>query len=431
MIHDELEEIRGDFDKLKTALLVGVYFSSSEKVLCQEHITELATLVETLSLEPVGSSLCPLKKYDSRTYIGSGKVEELAKLAEEIGADLIIFDDEISPNQQRNLEKVFKKPVLDRTEVILEIFAERAQTKEATLQVELAKIRYEMPRLKNMWTHFSRQRAGGLGGEGEKQIEIDKRILKMRLAKLEREIKEVRKQREQQRHKRMRNQVPTFAIVGYTNAGKSTLLNALTDADVLMEDKLFATLDTTTRQYTLPNNQHVLLVDTVGFIRKLPHTLVAAFKSTLEEVLYTDILIHVLDISHPMAKEHATETLKVLEELKANKKPMITVLNKMDSCPNPIIATRYKMEFQKTIVISAKEKRGFDDLFDMMMKEIATLRKVVTLKIPQSNYGLISELIEEGNLISSDYEENDVILEIEIPAELEHKTLAYTYANPV
>lgn len=428
------EEVRENIDEVKTALLVGAYFSKEDRYICEEHLNELEALIETLGLKSLSAHLCPLKKYDAATFIGSGKLEELAEYAHKLEVDVIVFDDEITPNQQKNLEKHFKKPVLDRTEVILEIFAARAQTKEATLQVELAKIKYQLPRLKRLWTHLSRQKVGGKGylkGEGEKQIEIDRRILKARIAKLDQEIKEVRKQREQQRQKRLKNKIPTFAIVGYTNVGKSTLLNALTDAGVLMEDKLFATLDTTTRQYVLPNNQHILLVDTVGFIRKLPHHLIAAFKSTLEEVLYTDILIHIIDISHPMAQEHAKETLAVLKELKANHKPMITVLNKIDLCSNPIVASRYKLEYPKTVVISAKTREGFEQLFDMMMKEISSLRRVVKLKIPQSEYGLISELMKDGKVMSSEYEENDIVMVVEIPAELEYKTLAYTCENCV
>ena len=426
------EEIREKKVELNSALIVGVYMTKEGKRVCEEHLAELDALADTMGIAVLERVPVPLKKYDAGTYIGKGKLEELCGRSIDLGVDCIIFDDEISPNQQRNLEESFKLPVLDRTEVILEIFGQRAHTKEASLQIELAKIHYQMPRLKRMWTHLSRQSGSGqVKGEGEKQIELDRRILKSRQAKLAKELKEVRKQREQQRHRRLKNRIPTFAIVGYTNAGKSTLLNALTDAEVLMEDKLFATLDTTTRQFTLPNNQHILLIDTVGFIRKLPHTLVEAFKSTLEEVCYTDILIHLIDMSHPMAREHGIETLKVLEELNAHDKPMITVLNKIDQCENPIVATRFKMEYKNTLVISAKEKKGFDELLDAMMKEISTLRKVVKLKIPQSQYRLISELTEEGKVLSTDYEEDDVILVVEIPTELEHKTLEYTCQSPV
>lgn len=421
-------EIEHIFESLKTAACIGITLSKEDKPTAEEHLKELASLAETLGLEPKEQIVVNLKNYDAATYIGSGKVQELAEKFTNEAIDVIIFDDEITPNQQKNLEQIFKKPVLDRTELILEIFADRAQTKEANLQIELAQIRYQLPRLKRMWTHLSRQRTGGKGylkGEGEKQIEIDRRILKAKIAKLEKELKEVKAHRDTQRQARLKNKIPTFAIVGYTNAGKSTLLNALTDAGVITEDKLFCTLDTTTRKFTLPNHQNILLVDTVGFIRKLPHTLVEAFKSTLEEACYTDILLHIIDVSHPMVKEHAAATFQVLKELKADKKPQIVVLNKIDALSNPLQLTRYRMEFQKSVGISAKEKKGFDDLLNLMMKEVSALRKVLHLKIPQSEYGLIAELMKQGQVIHSEYEENDILLKIEVPKELEHKVVNY------
>lgn len=421
-------EIEHIFESLKTCCCIGVTLSKEDKPVAEEHLKELESLAQTLGLETKLDVIVSLKNFDAATYIGSGKVAELAEQVEALGIDVVIFDDEISPNQQKNLEQIFKKPVIDRTELILEIFATRAQTKEAHLQIELAQIRYQLPRLKRMWTHLSRQRTGGGGylkGEGEKQIEIDRRILKAKIVKLEKELKEVRAIRETQRQQRLKTKIPTFAIVGYTNAGKSTLLNALTDAGVITEDKLFCTLDTTTRKFTLPNHQNILLVDTVGFIRKLPHTLVEAFKSTLEEVCYTDILLHILDVSHPAVKEHAAATMAVLKELKADKKPQIVVLNKIDAAANPMIVTRYRMEFQKSIGISAKEKKGFDDLLEMMMREIKALRKSFKIKIPQSEYGLIAELMKQGQVLSSEYEENDILMEIEVPKELEHKLQPY------
>jgi GTP-binding protein HflX len=420
-------EIDHDFETLNNAMLIGVYLSKEDKTAAEEQVKELASLATTYGFESKSEHLVHLRSFDVATYIGSGKVEELAKIAHDQNIDVIIFDDEISPNQQKNLEQVFKKPVIDRTELILEIFAQRAHTKEAALQIELAQIRYQLPRLKRLWTHLSRQRSGGGGmmGEGEKQIEIDRRILKARITRLEKDLLEVRAHRDTQRQARLKSKIPTFAIVGYTNAGKSTLLNALTDAGVMMEDKLFCTLDTTTRKFMLPNHQNILLVDTVGFIRKLPHTLIEAFKSTLEEVCYTDILLHIIDISHPLAKEHAKATLEVLKELKADKKPIITVLNKMDKATNPIIAAKYRLEFPKTVAISATEKTGFDDLMEIMMREIKALRKTFNLRIPQKEYALIAELMQLGQVIHSDYEENDVLLTVELPREFEHKITAF------
>lgn len=421
-----------ELSSLKNALLVGAYPSGSEKKLCEEYLDELERLCETYGFQTVAKVPCPIKKLDAGTYLGEGKIEELVKMADELKADLVIFDDEISPNQQRNLEGFFKRPVIDRTELILEVFAQRAQTREARLQVELAKIRYQLPRLRRMWTHLSRQRTSGgayLKGEGEKQIEIDRRLFRRRIQQLQKEIEEVQAQRQTQRSARMRSGIPTFAIVGYTNAGKSTLLRALTKAEVLVEDKLFATLDTTTRKFTLPNRQDILLIDTVGFIRKIPHTLVAAFKSTLEEAIHTDILLHLIDVSHPMAESQAEATHQVLEELGSTKHPIITVLNKIDECKNPAILAKLRIKYPKTVQISALHGTGFDHLLEVMVQEIARMRKVVKVRIPQSHYALVSELMREGRVIFSDYDGDDVIMQVEIPAQLEYKVQPFQYGS--
>ncbi|MGE0198426.1 MAG: GTPase HflX [Simkaniaceae bacterium] len=429
MTEDKLyEDIKYELTDLKTALLAGGYQRTAELNLCKEHLDELEALSQTYGLEVVGKEACSIRKIDPATFFGSGKVEELSQKAEDLGADIVIFDDEMSPNQQRNLEKIFKRPVIDRTELILEIFSQRAQTKEAKLQIELAKSQYQLPRLKRLWTHLSRQVASGKGflkGEGERQIELDRRIVRDRISQLKKEIEEVRHQREVQRQARVRSGIPTFAIVGYTNVGKSTLLHALTQADVLVEDKLFATLDTTTRKFSLPNHQEILLVDTVGFIRKIPHTLVAAFKSTLEEAVFTDILLHLIDVNHPLAEEHAESTYEVLRELSAKDKPIITVLNKIDLVEKRGILGRYKLKYPRVVGISALTGEGFHELMQMMMDALKALRKIVRLCIPQKDYAIISELMKEGRVISQDYEENDVLLEVEIPTALEHKVKGY------
>jgi len=419
--------------ELKTrtsALLVGAYRSTSEKGLCEENLQELHRLCDTYGLNVAKLYSCSIKKLDAGTYLGSGKLEELKAAADILNADIVIFDDEITPNQQRNLEKIFQRPVIDRTELIIEVFAQRAQTREARLQIELAKVKYQFPRLRRMWTHLSRQSATGGGGahlkgEGEKQIEIDRRLLRHRLDKLKKDLEQVAEQRHTQRSLRVRTAVPTFAIVGYTNAGKSTLLKALTQADVLIEDKLFATLDTTTRKFTLPNKQEILLIDTVGFIRKIPHTLVAAFKSTLEEAVHTDILLHLVDVSHPKAESQAEETILVLKELGAESHPIITVLNKIDQCQDPALIAKFRIKYPKVVAISALEGTGFNDLMEMMMEEVSLLRKVVSCRIPQSHYALVSELMREGRVIHSDYEENDILITIEIPSALEYKVKPY------
>jgi len=418
------EDIRYEISDLKTAFLIGCYTKSSDLMLCKEHIDELESLSNTYGFEVISKNPCPLRKVEASTYLGKGKVQELVDLAAEMKADVVIFDDEISPNQQRNLEKAFKRPVIDRTELILEIFSQRAQTREAKLQVELAKSHYQLPRLKRLWTHLSRQVASGKGflkGAGERQIELDRRMVRDRISRLKKEIEEVRHQREVQRHARIRSGIPTFAIIGYTNVGKSTLLHALTQAEVLVEDKLFATLDTTTRKFTLPNHQEILLIDTVGFIRKIPHTLVAAFKSTLEEAMYTDILLHLVDVNHPLAEEHAESTYEVLKELGAEDKPMITVLNKIDALNNKGILGRLKLKYPRVVGISAIEQIGFDELMRMMMDTIKDLRKIVKLRIPQKDYAIVSQLMDEGRLIHKEFEENDILIEIEIPVHMERK----------
>lgn len=419
----------------KRALLVSVYMNSAHEYMCNEHLLELEQLADTYGIVTVAKEACFIRKYDASTFITSGKLEELISLADKFDVDLVVFDDEISPAQQRNLEKAFGRPVVDRTEVILAVFAQRAQTKEARLQIELAQTKYQVPRLKRLWTHLSRQAGtsggggggggGYLKGEGEKQIEIDRRILKKQVERLESEIDEVKAIRETQRASRRKTGIPVFAIIGYTNAGKSTLLNALTDAKVLVEDKLFATLDTTTRKFILSTSEEVLLIDTVGFIRKLPHLLVAAFKSTLEESLYADILLHLVDVSHHMAEEQAQATTEVLKELGADKQPVITVFNKTECCEDQAMLTRLKLRYPQHVLISALHKRGFEDLQEMMISELQKRRKKVYLKIPQSEYAIVSEIIRSGNVVSQDYEENDILMHVELPLSLANKYERY------
>lgn len=414
--------------KEKKAFLVTVFKNTESKEVSREHLDELALLAETYGVTVAGKTTCVIRKYDAATYVTEGKLEELVQKAEELQADLVIFDDEIAPSQQRNLENAFKRPVMDRTGVILEVFAQRAQTKEARLQIELAKVRYQAPRLKKLWTHLSRQAGTGGGGggggggylkgEGEKQIEIDRRLLKKEIDQLNREILEVKANREMQRASRIRSEIPIFAIIGYTNAGKSTLLNALTEANVFVEDKLFATLDTTTRKFTLTNNQEILLIDTVGFIRKLPHLLVAAFKSTLEEALYADILLHVVDASHPMAEEQAETSFDVLKELNASDKPIITIMNKIDLCHDQDRLNKLLHRYPKTVGISALSHQGFGELQALMIEELSKQRKILTLKIPQSEYAKVSQIMRVGHILDQEYVENDIIMKVDIPATL-------------
>lgn len=405
------------------AFLIGAYTGGPAKQVCLDHLDELESLAETFGVTVGAKFPCPIRKIESATYLPSGKLEEIKEEIGKVNANLLIFDEEISPAQQRNLEKLLKVAVMDRTELILEIFAQRAQTKEARLQIELAQTKYEFPRLKRLWSHFSRQRASGgyLKGEGEKQIEIDRRLLKNKLEKLASQLNEVKQYRKTQSASRRRSGIPTFAIVGYTNAGKSTLLNALTEARVFVEDKLFATLDPTTRKFVLPNNQEVLITDTVGFIRKLPHTLVAAFRSTLEAALHDDVLLHLVDVSHPSAEEHAETTVKLLEELGAQKDSILTLLNKVDACTDPNRIKRLEIKYPKTIQISALNKTGFEALFHTMIQELSKRRQMVKLKIPQKEYALVALVREQGRVLYEEYDENDVLIKAEIPLSLTYR----------
>lgn len=429
-MYEKIREQTKDEIGERKALLVSVYKGTTSQEVCEEHLDELELLCITHGIEVVEKIPCYIRKYDASTFVTSGKLEELIELAKEKKVNVVVFDDEIAPSQQRNLEKAFKLPVIDRTEVILGVFAQRAHTKEAQLQVSLAQLKYQSPRLKRMWTHLSRQQAtagGGayLKGKGEKQIEIDRRLLKKRMGQLQKEIDEIKEHRQTQRSLREKSGIPVFAIVGYTNAGKSTLLNALTDAGIFVEDKLFATLDTTTRKFTLPNNQDVLLIDTVGFIRKLPHMLVAAFRSTLEEAVQADMLLHLIDISHPMAEEQAQATFEVLKELGSQEKPIITVLNKVDKCENKAMIQRMRLKYPKTVTISALKGIGFDDMIELMAEELQKRRRTVNLRIPQKDYHVVSQVVAEGNILNQEYDENDVLIKVDLSSRFIGKLTQY------
>ena len=318
--------------RTERVFLVGVELKTRDRAELRESLDELAELAQTAGAEVVSDGIQKMESLNAATFIGKGKAEEFSKFCKSNDVDTVIFDDELSPAQSRNLEKIFECKILDRTALILDIFAQRARTREGKMQIELAQLQHLLPRLTKFWGHLSRQ-AGGIGmrgGEGESQLEADRRKVGERIDKIESELDKVRRQRATQRAGRQRSNWPLASIVGYTNAGKSTLLNKLTGASVLAEDKLFATLDPTTRRLRLPTNQNVLLTDTVGFIKKLPHGLVEAFKATLEEVVQADLLLHVVDISHPQAEEQIAAVNSVLKEIGAEGKPVLMVFNKMD-----------------------------------------------------------------------------------------------------
>ncbi len=384
--------------KLERAFLIGVQTQDMAPGEGSELLGELKELVENLRLTVVDQALVNLRTPTPALLLGSGKAQELAERAKAMGADVIVFDEQLSPGQQRNWEELSQMAVIDREEVILEVFADRAHTREAVLQVALARMEYSLPRLTRAWTHLSRQRGkGALGGEGETQLEQDRRIVRDRIAHLKAELAEVVQQRGVQRRRRLRVPVPTASIVGYTNAGKSSLLNTLTGARVLAEDKLFATLDPTTRQLHLRGNHKLLVTDTVGFIRRLPHGLVEAFKATLEEVLVADFLIHVLDVSNPNVEKHHATTLSVLAELGADDKRIVTVFNKVDLATEAQLSAARHLE-RDALFVSAVTKVGLEELESRCVELIADSFGPTELLVPHERFDVIARLHELGEV---------------------------------
>jgi len=393
------------------ALLVSAYTKADEKPQAQSLLEELEELVNTLGVPVIESLLVYHRDMHAKLLLGSGKAAEIAQLAKDKEIDVIIFDNELTPAQQRNWETLSGIAVIDRQEVILDIFGKRAQTREARLQVELAQLEYSLPRLTKAWSHLGQQ-GGGIGarGEGETQLEQDKRRIRGHIDHLKRDLDAVRRQRATQRKDRKREPVPNAAIVGYTNAGKSSLLRRLTGANVLIEDKLFATLDTTTRKIALPNKQPLLLTDTVGFVRKLPHRLIEAFNATLEEAVMADFLIHLLDASQPEVMQFFNTTLSVLGELGADEKRILVVFNKIDKVIDPSVIPSLRNHFPEAVFVSVKTGKGMDELVERISNLVADDITTVELQIPQSRADLIARLHREATLVSTEYVDNDVRL---------------------
>ncbi|HUA68246.1 MAG TPA: GTPase HflX [Candidatus Saccharimonadales bacterium] len=390
--------------------LVGAEFKSRNGTATGDSLAELGELAATAGGEVVGDGRQKLDAPTPATFIGKGKAEEFAVLCRRNDVDTVIFDDELSPAQSRTLEKIFNCKILDRTSLILDIFAQRARTREGKLQIELAQLQHLLPRLTRFWGHLSRQ-AGGIGmrgGEGETQLETDRRRVQDRIARISRELDLVRRQRGIQRSARQRNNWPLASIVGYTNAGKSTLLNALTGAGVLAKDILFATLDPTTRRLRLPTNQNVLLTDTVGFIRKLPHGLVEAFKATLEEVVQADLLLHVVDISHPQAEEQIQAVNAVLTEIGAGEKPTIMIFNKTDrlnsnGTSSGGVLARLQEKHPHAVAISATTGKGISTLLAEIGTQLRPKREFLELRVPHEQAAVIARLHAVGQVISHSY----------------------------
>jgi len=408
------------------AILVGVHFKHCSRWEVEDHLNELEQLTISAGGEVAKKEIVKRDRPIAPFYIGKGKVEEIKHYCQAEDAETVIFDEDLSPAQQRNIEKIVDRKVLDRTELILDIFAQRAHTKEARLQIELAQLQYLLPRLTRQWTHLSKQ-LGGIGtrGPGETQLEVDRRRVRERIHRLNRQLEEVRKHRATRRKGRKQLNSHTAALIGYTNAGKSTLLNALTGAHVFIEDKLFATLDPMTRRLILPNHAKLFISDTVGFIRKLPHHLIDSFRATFEESATADLLIHVIDISHPQAAEQSDAVYEVLEELDIRDKPILSVLNKIDDISSPAVIERFSKNHPNCVAVSALKKNGLDKLQQRLQQCFADSMQYVRLRIPQKQSQLIHQLHQEGKVIKRQYDNNSVLIEAELPSFLVTRASKY------
>lgn len=394
------------------AFLVGVEVRGQDDLLSlEDSLTELGLLADTAGLNVVGQASQRLDRPNSQTYIGPGKVEEVYALVEEVRADVVLFDEELSPRHLRELEKVFGEDVriLDRTALILDIFAQHAATREGALQVELAQYEYRLPRLTRAWTHLARQAGGGGGragsvggvglrGPGETQLEVDRRDIRRRISHLKDELEKVRTHRQQYRARRKRSRIPVVTLVGYTNAGKSTLLNKMAEANVYVADQLFATLDPTTRRVELPTGHLALFTDTVGFIQKLPTALVAAFRATLEEIAEAELLLHMLDVTHPNVYAQSEAVMQTLKEIEADHIPIVTVLNKIDRLPDPELARQALELFPSSVAISALTGEGIEDMLELVDRQLYEDYVTATVRLPYQEGSLIALFHEQGQV---------------------------------
>ncbi len=421
------------------AFLVGVELYEQENLLSiNDSLEELALLADTAGLDVIGSDSQKRSNPHPKTFIGSGKVKEIKTLAEEMKADVILFDDELSPRHQRELETICgeKIRVLDRTALILDIFAQHASTREGTLQVELAQYEYRLPRLTRAWTHLARQAGGGGGrsgsaggvglrGPGETQLEVDRRDIRRRIDHLKRELEKVRAHRQRHRAQRKRTRIPIVALVGYTNAGKSTLLNSLAASDVYVADQLFATLDPTTRRVELPDGKPVLFTDTVGFIQKLPTNLIAAFRATLEEIAEADLLLHVLDITHINVYAQAEAVHRTLKEIEADHIPVLTALNKIDGLHDPGAAREAMDEFSNAVAISALRREGIRDLLSAVQRQLFEMYTPLEVLLPYKEGKLISLFHNSGEVERIEHGSQGVMIQGRIPGRLMAQFSAY------
>ncbi|MDO4452030.1 MAG: GTPase HflX [Lachnospiraceae bacterium] len=408
----EMIELSKEIEKV---ILVGVSVEENDDT--EKSLDELEELARTAGAVTVGRVIQNREQIHPATYVGKGKIDEIKELLWETEATGIICDDELSPAQLGNLQDALDTKVMDRTLIILDIFAERASTSEGKIQVELAQLKYRQSRLVGLGKSLSRL-GGGIGtrGPGEKKLEMDRRLIKGRIAQLNRELKEVKRHREVTREQRNRNHLPVVAIVGYTNAGKSTLLNKLTGASVLEEDKLFATLDPTTRGLKLQSKQEILLTDTVGFIRKLPHHLIEAFKSTLEEAKYADIILHVVDASNPQLDEQMHIVYETLRQLEVVNKPIITAFNKQDKADSEMIIRDFKADY--IVKISAKTGEGLENLLDTVEEVLRQQKVMVESVYPYAEAGKIQLIRKYGELLTEEYREEGIFVKAYVPVEI-------------
>ena len=433
-----MEEIRQNNRLLERAFLVGVEFKQGQALLSvEESLVELTRLADTAGLEVVGEATQRLSQPDSATYIGSGKLEEIHHLVDELDAEVVLFDDELNPRHQRELEKVFGEnvKVLDRTALILDIFAQHAQTAEGQLQVELAQLEYRLPRLTRLWTHLARQAGGraggatggvGVRGPGEKQIETDRREIQRRISKIKQELETVRQRRSQQRAKRRQTALRVVALVGYTNAGKSTLLNQLSGADILTADMLFATLDPTTRRVDLPGGREMLFTDTVGFIQKLPTQIVAAFRATLEEINDAHVLLHVVDATHPQAHAQMEAVEDTLAQLEVEQLPMVIALNKIDQLSAAERAELSAIDFSAPAVpVSALTGEGIEELLIAVEAAVEQYMMPLRVHLPYSRGDLLSLFHERGQVEDEEHSADGVTLFGRLPRRMYPAFAAY------
>ena len=418
--------------KTERVFLVGLELKSNSSWNLKESLDELSELAATAGGEVVGNGTQKLESPVASTFIGTGKADEFAHHCRDKRVDTVIFDDDLSPAQSRNLERVFECKILDRTALILDIFAQRARTREGKLQVELAQLQHLLPRLTRFWGHLSRQKGGiGMRGDGETQLETDRRRVQDRISRIAQELEVVQRQRGTQRLGRQRSLWPLASIVGYTNAGKSTLLNTLTSASALAEDKLFATLDPTTRRLRLPTNQNALLTDTVGFIRKLPHGLVEAFKATLEEVVQADLLIHVVDLSHSQVADQILAVNAVLDEIGAAGKSTLMVFNKIDRFETSDLLNQYLDRFPNSVGVSAKTGEGVPDLLSELGGLLRPIREFVELSVPHESSAVIARLHAKAQVVERNYEGATARFKARIPPHLLSEFSAFILPPPV